>query len=495
MTTATYVLEVDWNGDDDFSDTGEDVTARVMAVECVRGRDRGSQLTGAAVAGRLTAILLNSSGDYSPLNSGSAIAGNILPNRKVRLRTTSPSSKTLFAGYLDSIKPNVSVGPYNTAVLVASGPFKKLAGPNAKVSPPAQEDAETGTIVGAILDEADWPAGDRDIDTDGIELKRWFIESYEALSALHEIEEAEGGFLREGLAWDIVFETRYHRFLNSLTSQATFSDANGATHPYESIEEIDPLQEIFNEFTAIVQPYEEEESAVLWTLQNELPTLAAGESRTYIAAIASGSVAFVDSWTTPVAGTDIIATGIANGDIGISVVKKARSMEITITNNHVSAAGTFTLMQARGIAVSALNPFKITDADSTSQTKYGKRAFPLPSPWYSNAANAESAAAMYINEAKNPRAFLSIGFTANKSSNLMTQALSRDLSERITVVAENNAALGIDQDFYIETIAHRIDMGGTRHSVRFELSPAGSNPGYWILETADDLDTDTVLGW
>lgn len=469
----------------------------VMAIECMRGADHASQLTGEATAGRLSAVLRNLAGDYSPLNSSSPLAGNILPGRRVRLRVHGPTAGTLWTGFLDRIEPHVVVGPFNTATLYASGPLIKLSGQNSKVNPPAMADADTGEIIDAILDAAGFPAGDRQIDTDGIELRRWYVEDKVALDAIHEIEETEGGFFYEGTAWDVAFETRYHRFLNNLVSQATFSDAPAATLSYEEIEESDVLREIFNYFEATVQPYALGALAVLWTLNGESPVLVAGESRTYIAKATSldgSQVAVVDAWTTPVVGTDITQAGVSNGDIGVSVAKKARSMEITITNNHGSAAATLTLVQARGVPVLAQDPFKISAADATSQTAYGKRSFPLPSPWYPNAAHAEGAANFYIDQYKDPQAFLSLAFTASKSDDLLEQAVTRTISDRLTVEAENAALLGINQDFHIESIYHRI-APGPLHQVRYELSPAEADPGWWVLGVSDDLDTDTVLAY
>ena len=44
MARGSYVLAIDWNGDGDFSDSGEDVTARTLSVEWKRGNDYASQL-------------------------------------------------------------------------------------------------------------------------------------------------------------------------------------------------------------------------------------------------------------------------------------------------------------------------------------------------------------------------------------------------------------------------------------------------------------------
>ena len=73
MATGTYVLAVDWNNDGDYSDTGEDVTARTMKVEWKRGIYYASQLVGKAVAGILTADLNNESGDYSTFHTSSPL--------------------------------------------------------------------------------------------------------------------------------------------------------------------------------------------------------------------------------------------------------------------------------------------------------------------------------------------------------------------------------------------------------------------------------------
>lgn len=497
--TADTVLEVDWDGDGDFGDPGEMISGDVMAISCYRGRDYASQLQGRAVAGSLQATLRNDDGKFSSFNTASPLYGNLLPGRKVRLRVTSPVSAVLWTGYLSRIEPHTTPGPYATATLYAAGPFVRLGGPNAKVSPAAQENVPTGDLVDAVLDAIDWDAAARSIQPGNVEIARWFAEDVEALAALQEIEDTEQGFLYEGLAWDVIFEQRYHRDVNELTSQATYSDHAAASYGYMAIDQADPLQEIFNEFEATVQPYNEEVSAsVLWTLSGETPSLAAGQSRTYIAKATSlngEQIAYVSAWTTPVAGTDIVQTGVSNGDIGISAAKKALSMEVTITNNHGSAAATLTLVQARGIAVTSLNPFKITASDTPSQVKYGKRRYPLSSPWYFNSAYAEGTASYLLDRQAEPRPILTLTFASKKSAALQTEMVQRALSDRVTVQADQNAKLGISGDFHVEGIAHEFSQGSTWHQTTLLLSPAVADPGWWVLEVADDLGTDTVLAY
>ncbi len=70
------------------------------------------------------------------------------------------------------------------------------------------------------------------------------------------------------------------------------------------------------------------------------------------------------------------------------------------------------------------------------------------------------------------RPILRIGFTANRSSSHRTQAWTRRLGDRVTIVADNNTGLGIDADFYIETISHHFSQGTKLWQVVWDLSPA-----------------------
>jgi hypothetical protein len=63
----------------------------------------------------------------------------------------------------------------------------------------------------------------------------------------------------------------------------------------------------------------------------------------------------------------------------------------------------------------------------------------------------------------------------------MTDVLARNISDRVTVVANNEAHLGINTDFFIERITHRISQGGTLHNVTYVLAEVASVAGLWTL--------------
>lgn len=431
-------------------------------------------------------------------------AGLTLTDNNTVLTTTGLSLftyRSLWTGVLDVVEPTVSPGPLKLATLKASGKLIELSS-GKKVNPPALASPLTGAVVTAILVDAGLSTTEYLIDAGQSTIGRWFVEDKAALEAVREIEETELGFFYENASGVLVFEDRHARLLNSrsVTSQATFSDAVASTLGYTAIAQQDPLREVFNEVLATVQSYTVQGLAVLWTLMgvSPSPTILPGASLTvwaqYPNAASGGDVgAYVDAWTTPVVGTDITQTGVANGDIAVVASKFARSMKITITNNHATATATITLIQARGTAVVFDDPVLLSAEDTTSQSKYGERSYRLPGPWLSFLV-AQDFVNFVISRYKDPTPILTIEYVGNKSLGHMQHALDREISDKVTVDASNNAGLGVNDDFFIENIRHIVDQGLTRHVVSYDLAFAGADAGYWIIGVSL-MGIDTKLAY
>ena len=494
---ATYVLEVDWDNNGVFTGTGEDITARTLRVEFRRGRDYASQLTGRSTAGRLLAALNNESGDYSSFNASSPIFGNILPGRKVRLRTTAPSAVTLWTGFLLRLVPDVRVGQLKTAHLEAIGPLGWVNQREVRLVMATNE--LTGTAIGRVLDAVGWPAGDRTIDAGQTTMARFWTERVAGLAALRSVEDSESGFLREGRDGKIIFEDRQHRLLSPHTvSQATFSDAAAAARPYLSIAQEDPLGNIFNDFQAEVPSFSVGSLAVMWVYPwtgANSPLLAPGESRSWMAEYptpdAPTDAVGVDAWTTPVASTDYLANSASDGSgtdltasVAVAATKYGQSMKITLTNNHASTPAYITLLRARGTPVTAADPVVLQAEDATSQTAYGKRSYPSPGKHIPDPEEALDWANYNLGIYKDPIPLITLTLHGAYSSTILTEILTRDLSERVTVVAENSVGLGINQDFFIEAEQHMIMPGGY-HVATYLLSPAEAYGGFWVLDVSE----------
>ena len=474
-------------------------------VSCAwkRGRDYASMLTGRSTAGTLTAVLDNPSGRYAPLNTASPLYGNLIPGRKVRVRATAPSAQILWQGFLDSIRPDPGGrGNGPTATLTAYGPLRWIADRTASTA--VYISILTGTAIGAVLDDAGWPSSDRTLDAGQITMNRWKADGNSALSHLQEIEELEFGFIAESKDGKIVWEDGQHR-LNAphTVSQAVFSDASDASNPYSEIQEEDPWHEVFNEFRAEVTLFTVQASAVLWTL-GEVPSINPSATLEYWAVYptpdAPTQADHVDAWTTPVSATDYTANTAANGSgtdktaqIGIAVSKFANSMKISVTNNDAGVVY-LTFLQARGTAVYKGDPVRIVSTDSTSQTAFGRRTYPLPGKFYPSTTVAKTYTDAGLARYKDQLAIISLTYRADMDSAHLTQAISRDLSDRISLVAQNTLAsgaqLGINTDMFIESEEHRLDLGGWW--VKYALSDSRTVTGYWQLDVGQ-LDSTTKL--
>ena len=510
MVVATYKLQVDWNNDGDWGDTGEEIDmGRVRGITCSFGRDRASQLTGKSKAGTLRAVLDNRSGDYNQFNSDSPIYGNILPGRPVRLlgTSTTQSDQAIWQGYLVRITPQVFLGGDQTAILQATGPLGQVNLDQIEV--PMVTSQRTDQVVDDILDAAGWAAGSsyRTLDTGKTTISRyWKSQSY-AIPALQEVESTEGGFIREGKDGKIVFDNRHHRLSGAaLTSQATYSDASGAARVYSGLTQDDPLPHIFNIFEADVQTYTTASVAVLWTLSEtgtSSPSIAPGVARTYIARYptpaAANNARGVNAWTTTAATTDMLGNTAADGSgtnvtasIGISVSKSSETMDITLTNN-TSATAYITKLQARGTAITADDPASIKQEDATSQTAFGKRTWPSRTKFIPDTDEALDWADFNLSVYKDPTAVLRMTYFANRDTNAINEMLDRDISERVTVVAANTADLSINRDFFIEGVNHQI-TANRLHKVTYLLSDAVQFSDFWVLNTSA-LGTSTRLAY
>ena len=499
MASATYAFYVDWNGDNDFLDDYEDISAYVFEASWSYGRDHASQLTGKSIAGLCTLLLKNTDKRFSPFNTSSPLYGSLLPGRKIKITmTVGASTVTMFSGFLDSIDPEKEIGGRAMATLRGIGGLGIVAQKYTTIA--MQTNALTGTVVGLILDDAGWPAGAtyRDIDAGQTTMSRCILgQGRDAFNAARDIEETEAGFLRETKDGKIAFEDRLHRLAAPHTvSQATYSDTAGATLGYRLIEEADPLKEIYNVIEVHVQLYTVNAIATLWTLpessaDSTSPAISAGQTLNFWAQYPNPASAVeavgVDAWTTPASGVDYLANAQADGgganltaDISIAATKFDKAMKLAVTNGGAGTAY-LTVFRARGTAVIEKDTAPIIDEDTASQGKYGKRHYPAPAKFIPSTASARDYAGMIRTIYGSPIPFLTIGFPANRSTAHLSEAQVRDVSDRVTITATGDASLGINEDFYVEAIHHSVKREKD-HTVILECSPAAPYSGFWTLD-------------
>jgi len=344
------------------------------------------------------------------------------------------------------------------------------------------KDTLTGAIHTAILDDAGWSASMRSIDAGLDTVPYWYGSDVKSRFAQEEIDDTAQGFSYIGGNGYFNFEDRYHRSsATHQTSQGTFTN----TMAYITYS-LNP-KNVYNEVKVTVTPWELQAEAELWRLE-ETPSIDIGNTLVWW----GDSQYFVDAWVTPASTTDYTANSQADGlgtdmtsDITITTTKFAKTIKLSIINNGLVPAY-ITLLKARGTWYDDQTKVTRKAEDTTSQTAYQKRTYELNAKYMSDADHAQDYAGYAVGKFKNPRAELSMSLM-NQDSNTLTQILSREISDRITVV---NTLLGINDDYFIDFMEHDISMGGKYHTVAYRLADSLAED-FWCLDYSALASTTT----
>ena len=465
LTTAyaTYKIEVDWNNDGDFIDTYDDITADVKEIRFSRGKNEELDK---AETGRLDLRVNNAAGKYSPEYSSGVLYGNLLPKRTIRVYD-SITGLILFYGYIEEIIPHPHLDEQDAFISAVDG-LDFLA--RHELDTVLYKDELTGALVTNILDAAGWSDSLRSIDAGQDTVPYGYWHQVKALTALGDIEDSELGFIYVSGSGQLAFEDRHHRYTAThQTSQATFSDTmTDLTYDYSA-------RNVYNEIRATITPWELQSEAELWRLA-ETPSIAIGQTSTFW----GNSEYFVDAWVTPVATTDYTANSQADGlgddetaNITIVTTKFAKSIKLAITNDTTHIVY-ITKLLARGTYYDDKTKISLKSEDSTSQTAYQKRTLTLDGKYLTNVDTGQNFCDYAIARFKDPQAEVSMTLV-NKNATLLTQILTREISDRITVV---NTKLGMSKDFLINKMEHEILEGGKSHTCTYQLVDA-TNEDFW----------------
>jgi len=104
-------------------------------------------------------------------------------------------------------------------------------------------------------------------------------------------------------------------------------------------------------------------------------------------------------------------------------------------------------------------------------TGVGIRTYPSPATLFASDSDSQEYADIVVDRYGEAHPLLRMRYTANKNSSLYAQAVALQVNDRITLEANNNAGLGVAEDFFIEGI-YRSITPGQLHQVVYELSPA-----------------------
>lgn len=498
MALATYAILIDWDGDNSLEEivfitprqpmqSGEleDVSEFVRSspgISTVRGRDQIRALA-PPMAGRSDCEVDNQDRNFSPENTGSPLYGNLIPGRKLQVRAAySGTEYNLWTGYLDDL-PQHPERQKRSVSLPSLGPFSRLVGKN--ISTALYQNIRTDEAIGYLLDAVGWSATDRVLDTGKTTLDWWWLQDEDAFSAARTLlnSEGPGASLYEDGQGRIVFESRHYRMTTtrSTTSQATLSDT-GTEPLFSAPFSYNPgLKDIINaaEITTKVRTAAGSYSAV-WSL-GQTVTLAANEARQYVA---SASDPFTDAQT-PVNAVDYTATA---GSLSSVTLSRTSGQSCTVTLTAGTSGATIASLQLRAKAVTVTSTTLLANTvdASSSIAKFGRQVYTLSTRAEISPTVAQDFVNAVVSRYQDPRPTITLSLN-NGADERMTQILNREISDRTTVV---EAQTGVNHDYWIERIEHKIDEAGLRHTVILGCEKVISTQ-YFVLDTSE-LDTGVI---
>lgn len=485
---------------------GEDLMATppgvISDVTIEYGRDQARSLQPVS-PGEAEFEVDNDERVYSPEYASSPLHGLLGPGRDVLIEATYDGTLyTQFDGSIDGFELTSGMGNRFAKFSAIDGLARMK---NLPVSTALYPSVRTGEAVHHILDAVGWTRA-RDIDAGGTTIRWWWAESGDAYQELLDIVAAEGpdAFVTIGSTGEFIFRDRHHRLLRaaSLTSQATFKDDGVSGGEVE----FDPpcsinygWRDVINQVEVTVDDRTPSPQPVsIWTDATAY-SLSSGVSRQF--EVKSDNPFWSLQAPTQGAPSTVLTSDpdfVLSGSV--SVAFSRTSGQSTIMTVTATSATTVFSMRLRAHSVSTnTSSSKVAKEDAASVALVGPKSHTPNATWV-GIEDANAIADLILG--KRATRLPVVEFTVpNGTSEQVVQQLSRDLSDRVTVVDSES---GFDADCFIEHIKHVIRDDGNTHETtfsaekipevptnlfRFDVAGKGFNDGLFAASGIDDPDT------
>jgi hypothetical protein len=186
-----------------------DVSNRINKIETNRGR---TALSDQFQTGTLSLRIIDQNGDFNPQNPSSPYYTYLTPMKKVQITATyNTVTYPIFSGFITSYVttyPDDSSVDLATTTIQAVDAFRLAQLAQISTVTGASAGDLSGTRINQILDEIDWPASQRDIDTGLTTLQADPGTNRTALQALQTATESEYGAIYVDADNNFVFQDR-----------------------------------------------------------------------------------------------------------------------------------------------------------------------------------------------------------------------------------------------------------------------------------------------
>ncbi len=510
----TYTVAVDFNDDGDFADLGETLNLDVLALRWRLGLAQPYDPIAAPIEAEVT--LRNVGRAYSP-----ELAAALRPGKPLRIQSNDDvQTRTHFTGFIQSIQPGAGDWGEQRTLIRAGGPEAALM--QQRIGLPLQVNRRADEMMAAVLDQAHlrWTplqgywvldsvgqaevgvntrlagSAPRSLET-GKSTFPYAADTWDeglpAWEALRQIAASEGGRCFVNRLGELVFHHRHHTLLTS-AAVASFSDSMiGLEYAYGAA--------IVNRVELPLIPRSVGlAGSVIWKLSvpQAIEPGEGGVRRivTRYRDSADNPIGATEI-IAPVAGVDFLANSRDDGAgtnltewLTVALVEaNASSALLELRNRGSQRLFLLAGAQLRGTPLRQEPPLLLTQTDLTSVNFYGLRSLRLDAPFFNSVDEAHNRVRYELARRKNPRGLASA--IRLSRVNHATDVLARTLFDRITV---QESQTGHNADYFIIAEEHQVELGGSRHQVRWLLEPAAANT-FWLFDSACQLDVTAVLAY
>ena len=208
-----------------------DVSNVVDTITTRRGRNATAD---EFQTGTLTLRIVDQNGDFNPQNPSSPYFGNLTPMRKVAISATYDSiTYPIFSGFITSYTTTTPRNANDVAYTTITAVDAFRLAQNAQISTVTGASAGnlSGTRINQILDEIDWPATMRDIDSGLTTMQADPGTNRTALQAMQTVSDSEYGSLYVDAAGSFTFQDRQVTTASIAGTPTLFAD-NGTGISY-----------------------------------------------------------------------------------------------------------------------------------------------------------------------------------------------------------------------------------------------------------------------
>ena len=509
----TYTIAIDRDNDGDFADTGEDITADVLALHWRLGMQAAHDSM--APPGTAQITVRNVDQTYSPeINP-------LQPGQVIRIQSDDGSNvRTHFVGHIIHIEPQPGDQGRRAAIIHAADASWQFA--HHLISLPPQVDTRADEVIEQILNRMPlrrtklkgyWVLGKANHSELATHTRLHIVTIHRNLeagqstftyigdtwgdgipadAAIRQMAESERGHFFIDQSGQAVFYDRHH-LLKDTDSLATFADDMAGLEYDYGTGTISHVQ------VRLLPRSIGSDGTTLWELESPLRIPARTDPPLQVIAHfrdAEGRPIGALELIAPVPNLDYTASEKFNG----SGIDLTRYVDVVLRRSDFSAVlleirnrinrdaflqpGT----RIRGTPLYTGDPLVIEQISRNSLAFYSPQALRFDLPALDSADQADSLARYELARRKTPRGH--VRSLTLSSVTHAAQILVRTLFDRITV---QEAQTGHSADYFILAESHTVDLGSTRHHVTWTLESANANR-FWLLGYSL-LNQDTVLGY